>query len=97
MPVVHGDERLLVKHLEFPGFYRAVARYGYVDRVDQGPAFIAALLQQLELEQRVLIASKTKVCAGAWLHPESFLLSSPPPKGPTLECSAFDMRLLVLH
>ena len=68
MPVVHEDERLLVKHLEFPGFYRVVARYGYVDRVEQGPAFITALLQQLELEQRVLIASKTKVL---WVLPPS--------------------------
>ena len=76
MPVVHEDERLLVKHLEFPGFYRVVARYGYVDRVDQGPAFITALLQQLELEQRVLIASKTKVRGllppSGELHPVAF-------------------------
>ena len=55
------DERLLVKHLEYPGFYRVVARYGYIDQVDQGPAFVKALLQQLELEQRIIIASKTKV------------------------------------
>jgi hypothetical protein len=71
VPVVHDDERLLVKHLEFPGFYRVVARYGYVDRVDQGPAFITALLQQLELEQRVLIASRTKVRG---FRQESFIL-----------------------
>ena len=62
MPEVQEDERLLVKHLEYPGFYRVVARYGYIDRVDQGPAFTKALLQQLELEQRIIIASRTKVC-----------------------------------
>ena len=61
VPVVHGDERLLIKHLEYPGFYRVIARYGYVDQVDQGPAFITALMQQLELEQRIIIASKMKV------------------------------------
>ncbi len=58
---MQGDERLLVKHLEYPGFYRVVAWYGYVNQVDQGPAFVKALLQQLELEQRIIIASKTKV------------------------------------
>ena len=61
MPEVHEDERLLVKHLEYPGFYRVVARYGYVNQVDQGPAFVKALLQQLEVEQQLVIASKTKV------------------------------------
>ena len=61
VPVVHGDERLLIKHLEYPGFYRVIARYGYVDQVDQGPAFITAVMQQLELEQRIIIASKMKV------------------------------------
>ena len=61
VPVVHEDERLLVKHLEYQGFYRVIARYGYVDQVDQGPAFITALMQQLELEQRIIIASRIKV------------------------------------
>ena len=61
VPEVHEDERLLVKHLEYPGFYRVVARYGYIDQVDQGPAFVKRLLQQLELEQRIIIAAQTKV------------------------------------
>lgn len=61
MPIVAEDERLLVKHLEHPGFYRVIARYGYVDAVDQGPAFVKALLHQLELEQRIILASRTKV------------------------------------
>ena len=67
VPEVQGDERLLVKHLKYPGFYRVVARYGYVDQVDQGPAFVKALLQQLELEQRIIIASKTKVAEASGL------------------------------
>ena len=36
MPSVAEDERLLVKPLEFPGFFRVIARYGYRDLVDQG-------------------------------------------------------------
>lgn len=61
VPEVQEDERLLVKHLEYPGFYRVVARYGYIDQVNQGAAFVKALLQQLELEQRIIIASRIKV------------------------------------
>lgn len=29
VPAVAEDERLLVKPLELPGFFRVVARYGY--------------------------------------------------------------------
>jgi hypothetical protein len=35
IPEVEAAERLLLAPLEYKGFYRAVARYGYLDRVDQ--------------------------------------------------------------
>ncbi|PNW83786.1 hypothetical protein CHLRE_04g217350v5 [Chlamydomonas reinhardtii] len=41
LPHVQPVERLLVRQLApFPNFYQVVARYGYMDRVDHGPAFI---------------------------------------------------------
>ncbi len=36
VPFVSEDERLLVKPLEYPGFFRVIARYGYRDLIDQG-------------------------------------------------------------
>ncbi|CAL8468147.1 g7686 [Coccomyxa elongata] len=42
------EERFLVRPLtNAPGFYRAVARYGYSDEVNMGPAFAAALKNEL--------------------------------------------------
>lgn len=35
MPFVSEADRLLLAPLEYRGFYRCVARYGYMDRVDQ--------------------------------------------------------------
>jgi hypothetical protein len=32
---VSDQQRLLLSPLEFKGFYRCVARYGYMDKVDQ--------------------------------------------------------------
>ncbi|PNW70302.1 hypothetical protein CHLRE_17g714200v5 [Chlamydomonas reinhardtii] len=41
LPHVQPVERLLVRQLApFPNFYQVVARYGYMDRVDHGAAFI---------------------------------------------------------
>lgn len=57
VPTVALDERLLVKPLEYPGFFRVVARYGYLDLVDHGPQFVALLLNRLQLEQKFAVAS----------------------------------------
>jgi hypothetical protein len=35
IPHVSDQQRLLLSPLEFKGFYRCVARYGYMDKVDQ--------------------------------------------------------------
>jgi len=35
IPHVVPQERLLLAPLEFRGFYKCVARYGYMDKVDQ--------------------------------------------------------------
>lgn len=37
MPIPHvsDQQRLLLSPLEFKGFYRCVARYGYMDKIDQ--------------------------------------------------------------
>lgn len=35
IPHVSPHERLLLAALEFRGFYKCVARYGYMDKVDQ--------------------------------------------------------------
>ncbi|KAG2437994.1 hypothetical protein HXX76_005608 [Chlamydomonas incerta] len=41
LPHVQPAERLLVRQLApFPNFYQVVARYGYMDRVDHGAAFV---------------------------------------------------------
>ncbi|KAF8059665.1 HAK2 [Scenedesmus sp. PABB004] len=49
LPLPHVDEahRLLLAPLEFRGFFRAVARYGYLDAMDQGEEFVEALLDKI--------------------------------------------------
>ena len=37
MPTVASHERFLLQHLGLPGFYHVIARYGYMDTVQQGP------------------------------------------------------------
>lgn len=34
IPYVHPEERLLLAALDYSGFYRCVARFGYLDEVD---------------------------------------------------------------
>lgn len=48
MPTVLPEERMLfMPHMELPGVYRCVLRFGYMDLVDQGPTFTAGLLAQV--------------------------------------------------
>ena len=37
VPTVAPHERFLLQHLGLPGFYHVVARYGYMDTIQQGP------------------------------------------------------------
>lgn len=39
MPRVEPEERYLITKLDYSGFYRCVARYGYMEQVDLGQAF----------------------------------------------------------
>lgn len=57
VPTVDPDERILVQKLSFPGLYRAVARYGYQDRVDHGQPFVLKLIEKVRCIE-VLIKSK---------------------------------------
>jgi hypothetical protein len=60
VPRVDPDERILVQKLSFPGLYRAVARYGYQDRVDHGQPFVLKLIEKvrcIELLKVKLLAS----------------------------------------
>ncbi|GAQ87155.1 Potassium transporter family protein [Klebsormidium nitens] len=47
VPRVDPEERILVQKLPYPGMYRAVARYGYLDRVNHGSAFVLKLTDRL--------------------------------------------------
>lgn len=47
LPRVREDERLLVRKLEVPGFYHIVARYGYGESIDQGPAFVKMAVEEV--------------------------------------------------
>jgi hypothetical protein len=47
VPNVLMKERLLVKQLAYPGFYRVVARYGYMDHPDHSPAFAREVLNAI--------------------------------------------------
>lgn len=47
LPRVHHDERLLVRKLEFEGFYQVIARYGYMEDIDQGPDFVKKVVEEL--------------------------------------------------
>lgn len=46
IPTVDPAERLLFSHTALPGVYRAVARYGYMERVRQDAAFVQLLTEQ---------------------------------------------------
>ncbi|KAK9828620.1 hypothetical protein WJX72_001128 [[Myrmecia] bisecta] len=56
MPVssVSREERLIARAISgFPDMFEVVARYGYMDKVSQGPEFVADLVKQLELLGKV--------------------------------------------
>ncbi len=39
VPYVHEEERLLIEPLTVPGFYHVVARYGYMEKIQQNDEF----------------------------------------------------------
>lgn len=47
LPQVSPTERLLVRKLGFHGFYHVVARYGYLEDIDQGEAFVKDLVEEI--------------------------------------------------
>jgi hypothetical protein len=47
VPTVQANERLLIRKEAFDGFYHVVARYGYMDRVDQGLEFVKSVLEEI--------------------------------------------------
>lgn len=46
VPTVLPQERMLFSRAGLPGIYRAVLRFGYLDRVDLGPDFVAAVVHE---------------------------------------------------
>lgn len=46
VPVVLPGERMLFSRAGLPGMYRAVLRYGYMDRVNLGPDFVGAVVHE---------------------------------------------------
>ena len=48
-------ERMLFSKAGLPGMYRAVLRFGYQDRMDLGPEFVAALVHEVRPPARCLI------------------------------------------
>ncbi|KAK9835990.1 hypothetical protein WJX81_004040 [Elliptochloris bilobata] len=47
VPVVLLHERMLFSKAGLPGMYRAVLRFGYMDRIDLGPEFVAAVVHEV--------------------------------------------------
>ncbi|KAK9823651.1 hypothetical protein WJX72_004427 [[Myrmecia] bisecta] len=47
VPDVDNNERLLVEQLGVSGFYHCIARYGYMQSVDQGPEFVTFVLDNV--------------------------------------------------
>lgn len=47
VPVVDDSERYLVRALEFPGFFHAVARFGYTEEVRQDATFVKTMLGEI--------------------------------------------------
>lgn len=47
VPVVLPRERMLFSKAGLPGMYRAVLRFGYQERIDLGPEFVAALVHEV--------------------------------------------------
>ena len=41
------EERLLFSHTTLPGIYRAVVRYGYMDRIEHNAAFVQTMSAQV--------------------------------------------------
>ncbi|KAI0233845.1 hypothetical protein L0F63_001733 [Massospora cicadina] len=48
VPSVLPQERFLLTRLSISGFYRCVARYGYMDAVEDGDSFARAMVRELE-------------------------------------------------
>ncbi|KAJ9051475.1 putative potassium transporter 3 [Entomophthora muscae] len=48
VPSVLPKERFLVTRLPISGFYRCVARYGYMDMVEDGDSFVKSMIRELE-------------------------------------------------
>jgi hypothetical protein len=67
IPHVSDLQRLLLSPLEFKGFYRCVARYGYMDKVEQvGESHSrCSILQHLKGHARKGLASQA---AGSPMH-----------------------------
>ena len=45
VPNVRPEEQLLLRRLRFNGFYHVVARYGYMDAIDHGEAFVDCVVR----------------------------------------------------
>lgn len=61
VPRVDPEERILVQKLPYPGMYRAVARYGYLDRVDHGSAFVLKLTDRVRNAHKVASREATQM------------------------------------
>lgn len=59
IPSVDPDERLLLTKLAQPGFYRAIARYGYMDTVAHGENFINTLISKVAHMTVIRLSSHT--------------------------------------
>ena len=52
-------ERMLFSKAGLPGMYRAVLRFGYQDRIDLGPDFVAALVH--EVQPRTILSPQSRI------------------------------------
>ena len=57
VPTVLPHERMLFSKAGLPGMYRAVLRFGYLDRIDLGSEFIATVVHEVRLPLPALTLS----------------------------------------
>ncbi len=68
VPFVSEDERLLVKREPMCGFYRLVARYGYMDTIDHGGDFADKVVR------RIMLFLRCKAVEASQARAPSFVL-----------------------
>lgn len=71
LPEVHPDDRLLIEPLSVSGLYHVVARYGYMEPIEQGQDFSRHVIASL-----VKLLMQSNACSMVWAQPAPQIMPS---------------------